>query len=315
MSLQVVVGALPTVNATHGIRQWSVRDTMAARYGLLARARQMGGLQVEQEAGNRGGTSDSPAAPRERHARTRNRAAAAIVLAVTLAIVLPPLFTWQSVNQRKALSLTNMRRIATGCLTYSQDWDDRFPPPAQNTAEGYMLSWPRLVRPYVLLDEAFSNPSNPVYPFQQAPLLHDPRGSHGIDTSYALNRRFWGEFARGPFPVGNLELPEQTVLLVEAGRMATDPRHAAIQDKHSPGIALDLYGDMTDRANGLSPYPSVHAGQSVLVAADGHGIVTRILYYGPGDGPHDRRLGRVAESVYNWNGGHPNGETDTPAHE
>ena len=158
-----------------------------------------------------------------------------------------------------------------------------------------------------------SNPSNPVKPFSVRPLLTDPADHHAIDTSYALNHRFWGEFGPGPFPVGNLEIPEQTALLVEAGRMAADPRHPQLANTHNGGLAVDLYTDTTDRVGGLSPFPSTHGGQIGMVAADGHGLTARALFYGPNDGPHDKKLGRIGDAVYNWNGGHPNGETDKPA--
>ena len=245
----------------------------------------------------------------------KHRVVACVVILATLAIVLPPLFAWQSENQQKALSLSNMRRVATGCLIYMQDWDERMPPPVQRAPDGFAVSWPRLVRPYVLLDEAFSNPSNPVKPFSDLPHLTDPTDRHPIDTSYALNHRFWGVFGQGPFPVGNLEIPEQTALLVEAGRMAAEPRQPRFANSRSAGLAVDLYTDTTDRVGVMSPFPSTHGGQIGMVAADGHGLAARVLFYGSNDGPHDRKLGRIGDGIYNWNGGHPNGETDRPSHE
>ncbi|HLJ57364.1 MAG TPA: hypothetical protein VKT77_20165 [Chthonomonadaceae bacterium] len=238
-----------------------------------------------------------------------------IILAVTIAVVLPPLFKWQSESQQKALSLSNMRRVASGCLIYSQDWDERMPPPVARMPDGFAVTWARQVRPYVTLDEAFSNPTNPVKPFAEHPLLRDPADQHPIDTSYALNRRFWDQFAPGPFPFGNLEIPEQTALIAEAGRMAADPRHPILARGGTAGRAVDLYGDTTDRIGGLSPYPSMHGGQFGLVAADGHGIMVHVLFYGRSDGPHDTLLGRIGDNIYNWNGGHPNGATDRPAQE
>jgi hypothetical protein len=245
----------------------------------------------------------------------RRRLLTAVLLLIAVGIVVPPLFAWQSENQQKALSLSNMRRVANGCLFYAEDWDERLPPPVQWMPDGFVLSWPRLVRPYVALDDAFSNPSNSVTPFAATPKLRDPADNRAIETSYALNRRFWGEFAPGPFPTGNLELPEQTALLVEAGRMAPDPRRPHFAPRDAPGLATDLYGDTTDRVHGLSPYPSTHGGQLGVIAADGHGLMGKVLCYSPPDGPHDRLLGRIFDTIYNWNGGHSNGETDTPPHE
>lgn len=261
---------------------------------------------AESESSNQPGVPASPA---------RQWIPAVAALIVTLAIVLPPLFAWQSENQQKALSLSNMRRVAVGCLVYAEDWDERTPPPVQRMPNGFVLSWPRLVRPYVLLDDAFSNPSNPVKPFQSRSVLVDPVDNRAIETSYALNRRFWSQFAPGPFPLDNLEMPEQTALIVEAGRMAANPRRPWLIVPSGPGYAMDQYGDTLDRFNGLSPYPSTHGGQYGVVAADGHGQMGRVLYYSSEDGPHDKTLGRIANGVYDWNGGHANGRTDEPARE
>ena len=110
-------------------------------------------------------------------------------------------------------------------------------------------------------------------------------------------------------------MPEQTLLLIEAGRMAADPRHPHFAEGHAGVFATDTYCDTTDRLNDLSPYPSTHDGFIGLVAADGHGIIARIVYYNRQDGQHDTLLGRVGNNIYNWNGGHSNGRTDLPARE
>ncbi len=253
-------------------------------------------------------------APTISRGRTGIRVAGGILLAA-IGISLWPLFAWQSENQRKALSLSNMRRVATGCLTYAEDWDLRMPPPLLYTSTGFPVTWARQVRPYVLLDDAFTNPTNPVKPFAEHPVLHDPVDGHGIETSYALNRRYWNVFAPGPFPVGNIEIPEQTALLVEAGNMEADPRKPRVPGAATPGLAVDIYGDIMDRITGVSPYPATHGGQLGVVAADGHSIMSRPMYYASSDGPHDPLLGRLVDGIYNWNGGHQNGETDSPPHE
>lgn len=242
--------------------------------------------------------------------------AVGVVILLCAGVLLPPLFAWQSENQQRTLSLSNMRRIATGCMIYSEDWDYKMPPPKYATGGTGFVSWPQLVRGYVMLDEAFSNPQNPVPAFAPASAasLRDPVDQHVVHTSYALNQRFWGYFSAEAFPLENLEIPEQTVLLVEAGRMARDPAHPKFDPK-SARTALDLYGDTTDRVNGLSPYPSTHTGQMGVVAADGHGISLKVLYYSDPDHVHDSRIGRIGADIYNWNGGHPGGSPETPQHE
>src|SRR5207249_12122019 len=107
------------------------------------------------------------------------------------------------------------RRLGTALLVYSQDWDSKPMPLTRRLPTGEIGGWPYLLRPYVSPASVFSNPSNPVTPFRSS--FRSPQDNHIIGTSYAFNRRFWNTFAPGPFPVENLELPEQTVLFLEAG--------------------------------------------------------------------------------------------------
>jgi hypothetical protein len=238
---------------------------------------------------------------------------AALLLAGVAGLALPPLVGWQKMGQERALSLSNIRRLGTAFLIYSQDWDGRPMPLTETWPNGEVRGWPQALRPYVSPVTVFSNPSNPVTPFHS--MLHSADDGHAIDSSYAFNRRFWNTFAPGPFPIENLEMPEQTALFVEAGPLRSNPRHPLPRDAHSPDIALDLYGDTTDRINGLSPYPSTHGEQMAVVAADGHGLMIKVEHYSAADGNHDPLYGRLGGSIYNWNGGHSNGETDRPARE
>ncbi len=239
--------------------------------------------------------------------RIRPASIALLVLAaLAAAFGLPPLIGWQRMGSERALSLSNARRISTGLLLYSQDWDYRLMPPAERLPTGAWRPWPLRARAYVSPDSTFSNPSNPVTPFHSR--VNAPRDGYPIDASYALNGRFWGAFSPGPFPLENLELPEQTVLLMEAGPMSRlryegDPRGS---------LGVVIYGDTTDRIEGLIPYPSTHAKKMAVVAADGHGAVVTIEHYDQMLGLHDTLYGRVGANFYNWNGGFLNGQTDRP---
>ena len=226
--------------------------------------------------------------------------------------MLPPLFGWQEMGEERALSLSNMRRLGGGLLLYAQDWDYRFAPQVSGNGRGLSRTWPEAIRPYVGSDVAFSNPSNPVKPFQS--LVRDPLDNCSVDTSYALNRRFNGTFAPGPFPIENLELPDQTALLVEAGPMREAPKSNG-KSKTQRDIALIGYSDTTFRVANLVPYPSTHDGKMAIVAVDGHGAVVSVAHYNDKSGAHDSQYGRIGAGIYNWNGGHPNGETDRPVRE
>jgi hypothetical protein len=233
----------------------------------------------------------------------------AIAVCVVAFIVMPPIIGWQRMSEERALSLSNICRIGQGELLYAQDWDSNTTPPACEISERMWLTWPRLLQPYVSPDSTFSNPSNPLIPFHSS--IRDPTHDYPIDSGYAVNHRLWNTFSPGPFPLDNLELPEQTVLFVEAGRMWENP----LRKTDGRTIGLLDYGDTTDRYARLSPYPSTHDGRMAVVAADGHGVLLTVQHYGSKDGPHDTTYGRLGSGIYNWNGGHPNGETDRPPKE
>ncbi len=142
--------------------------------------------------------------------------------------------------------------------------------------------------------------------------MRDPARSFVVSTSYALNARFWNTFAPGPFPVDNLELPAQTALFVEAGPMSAQALRAPRSNAESHDWARLEYGDTADVVEGLWPYPSTHGGKMAVVAADGHAVSLTVEHYAPTSGPHNALYGRIGGDIYNWNGGHANGDVDHP---
>jgi hypothetical protein len=233
------------------------------------------------------------------------RAGGVLLLGIAAWIGLPPLLQWRQMGEQRALSLSNIRRIGTGALLYAQDWDGRLMPLAERESGGdrpTWHTWPETLRPYVSGESTFENPSNPTTAATSDPTLGCP-----VHASYAFNRRFWNVFSPGPFPLENLELSEQTAMFVEAGPFWSRPTHKLRTD--SPAYALLGYGDTTDRWKGLVTYPSTHDGRMAVVAADGHGIVVTVEHYDT-KSRHDPLYGRIGGSLYDWNGGHPNGETD-----
>ena len=229
------------------------------------------------------------------------------MLGVVALIGLPPLLEWRQMGERRALSLSGLRRIGTGALLYAQDWDGRLMPVAERLPTGGWQTWPDTLRPYVSGDAAFENPSNPT-----TVATRHPVDGYSVRSSYALNKRFWNTFTPGPFPLDNLELSEQTALFVEAGPFWGRPTRKLRSD--TAVSALLDYGDTTDRWHDLCPYPSTHDGRFAVVAADGHGVVVSIEHYDKRL-RHDSLYGRIGSNLYNWNGGHPNGETDRPPRE
>ncbi|HLV80015.1 MAG TPA: hypothetical protein VKT32_07010, partial [Chthonomonadaceae bacterium] len=236
--------------------------------------------------------------------RARRQAIPLVLIVILIGAGLPPLLSWQRAGAQRARSLSNLRRLANSLLLYAQDYDGRAMPPAAPLAGGAWRLWPEALQGYLTTPESLNNPANPVP--EDGPPLRDPLHRYAVRTSYALNRRIWGVFSTGPFPLDNLELPSQTALFVEAGPMGRDPRRPGERSAQ----AVLVYGDTTDRFSSFYAYPSLHDGRIALVAVDGHAITVTVAHYGPADGPHDPLYGRIGGTIYDWNGGHPNGETD-----
>jgi type II secretory pathway pseudopilin PulG len=235
------------------------------------------------------------------------------LLLVAVLIALPPLLDWQRLNEQRTLSLSNLRRLTLALQLYAQDYDGCLPVPAERQTDGQWLTWPDRIKGYTQLSSIRENPSNPISALHTTvmePDLHIP-----VHTCYALNHRFNSQFSRGPFHLENLEMSNQTAMLVEAGPMWNVTGRDGQSDPHPAPYARLDYGDTLNRYRGLVAYPSTHGGRIAVSAADGHAASLRVEHYLPADGPHDPLYGRIGGDIYNWNGGHPNGELDHPAHE
>ena len=243
-------------------------------------------------------------------ARARPRFIPVALVVILIGAGLPPLLSWQRAGTERAHSLSNLRRLANSLLLYAQDYDGRAMPPAEPLAGGAWRTWPDALKGYLTTPESLDNPSNPVPP-EGSPPLRDPLHHYPVRTAYALNRRIWNVFSPGPFPLDNLELPSQTALFVEAGPMWRDPCHPGERSS----MAFLTYGDTTDRFSGFFAYPSPHNDHIALVAFDGHASTVKVEHYTTADGPHDPLYGRIGGNIYDWNGGHPNCQTDRPPHE
>jgi hypothetical protein len=259
-------------------------------------------------------TRDEPANLEFRKPTARKRslslAASLLIAAVAGAF---PLYRWQQTGEQRAHSLSNLRRLADAWQLYAQDWDACPALPVERRPDGSWLTWTRRLNPYGATPSILDNPANPVSSLPAAP--RDTRRGFPVETSYALNTRFWNTFASGPFPADNLELPAQTALFVEAGPLSASALRSPKRPDESKGLALLEYGDTSDRIAGLFPYPSTHEDKLAVVAADGHATTLHVEHYTQKDGPHNSLYGRIGGSIYNWNGGHPNGAVDAPPQE
>ena len=187
------------------------------------------------------------------------------------------------------------RRLSTALLLYAQDHDSRLPMPEYQKANGEWRSWPDLLRSYVSSDEKL------VCPLLSIAESKEIHAGYKFEAGCTLNERFYGTFAPGPFPIENLEMPAQTAMLVEGGRFKVPGKKG--------WFTTSTYGDLASQPG---KYSLPHGGRLNVAAADGHVVTLKppivIL-------DHDRLFGRLAGSIYNWNGGHPNGDTASPPRE
>ena len=119
----------------------------------------------------------------------RRRFALASVLLILIAACSFPLYQWQQTGEHRARSLSNLRRLADAWQLYAQDWDACPAPPVEHRPDGNWLTWPRRLNPYGATPVILDNPANPVSDLPAVP--HDPQRGFPVETSYALNTRFW----------------------------------------------------------------------------------------------------------------------------
>lgn len=216
-----------------------------------------------------------------------------------LVAALVPAFRWQDYWEKRTLCQSNLRRLSNALLLYAQDHDGSLPP-TESSQNGVWRSWVELADAYKKGQELESCPANPAEGARHATL------GYPFPYSYAMNYRFFGVFSKGPFAAENVEIPAQTALLVEAGwRRDSSPFGP-------PGkpLAMSAYFDTTEYP---TAYPSPHDGRMSVAALDGHSVSVKVAHY---DKPwHDPLYGRLGGSIYNWNGGHPNGDIAGPARE
>ncbi|RYX83372.1 DUF1559 domain-containing protein [bacterium] len=79
----------------------------------------------------------------------------AIAIIAILAAILFPAFARARENARKISCMSNMKQIGLGILQYTQDYDEKMPPRANDIG-----SWRVITQPYLKSTQLFSCPSN-----------------------------------------------------------------------------------------------------------------------------------------------------------
>jgi len=216
---------------------------------------------------------------------------------VVLLLAGAPALRWRSYSMARVRCQSNLRRLSLALLLYAQDHDYRFPIPDYPVGPSRYRTWVDLLSMYVDQQPILQCPWN-----ETGDAVH-PRKGFRFGSSYALNSRFWNHFTPGPFPMDNLELPSQTVLLVEAGRERADGPFGRKRTNR-------IWHTYWDTGAMPGSYPSPHWRKMNIVAVDGHARTITVSHYSL-DG-HNPQLGRLGGGVFNWNGGHPNGDTSGP---
>lgn len=197
--------------------------------------------------------------------------------------------------------LTNERRLSTALFLYAQDYDGRIPPVAYRRSDGKWRTWFSLLSHYTAGQDIAVCPT-----YSGEPHAHDVYNGYEFPATYALNLRFANVFGAGAFPIENLELPAQTVLLAEAGPIRNDgPYGPPVHE-----VCMTYYWDT---AWWPEAYPSPHNRRMNVAAADGHAVNVKVEHYKKED--HDPLYGRLGGAIFNWNGGYPNGDTSGPPRE
>ena len=229
---------------------------------------------------------------------------ALVALLVVAAVLAYPLIEYGQGRSNEARCQTNLRWLATSVWLYAQDYDGALPPPEERLPDSTWRTWIDLTESYRI--EPDDRRSIVECPGNLVGFARNPRHAYPYRSSYALNRRFHSHFGPRPFPILNLEIPERTALIVEAGRFrASSPFGPPARPE-----AESVYWD-----TGTTPlaYPSPHFRRMNLAAADGHAKSIVVRHYSTTG--HDPVYGRIGGQIYNWNGGHPNGRTELPARE
>jgi prepilin-type N-terminal cleavage/methylation domain-containing protein/prepilin-type processing-associated H-X9-DG protein len=86
---------------------------------------------------------------------------AVIAIISILASILFPVFARARENARRAGCLSNMKQIGLGVMMYVQDYDEKYPPSAYDTAASDVSAyWFGFIQPYIKSTQVFQCPSS-----------------------------------------------------------------------------------------------------------------------------------------------------------
>ena len=144
-----------------------------------------------------------------------------IAIVAILAAILFPVFARARENARRASCSSNLKQIGLGIIQYTQDYDEKFPPPGNNQGtpsdsdiSGTYGSWAQRIYPYTKSTQLFSCPSNP-----RNAVVRDAAVAAtnlpAITESYAVNFHYLGTFGNRGTSEASVNQPSTKILVGE----------------------------------------------------------------------------------------------------
>jgi prepilin-type N-terminal cleavage/methylation domain-containing protein/prepilin-type processing-associated H-X9-DG protein len=200
-----------------------------------------------------------------------------IAIIAILAAILFPVFAKAREAARASSCRSNMKQVLTGCMMYSQDYDEKMLSSWADYAHpaGGQVHWMGLILPYTKNTGIYMCPS---FSSSTEPIPLNPQ-----NTSYGNNHNFFGWGIQSAPSMAAVTAPADTIYFTERPRRSWA---AFIADPDSDGLTKTAGGDCSDCIRSYvqctaCPSPpggcceattigAVHSGQCVVGFADGH---------------------------------------------
>ena len=171
-----------------------------------------------------------------------------IAIIAILAAILFPVFAKAREKARQTSCLSNLKQLSLGMLQYAQDYDEMMPRannvvPANSYTflDGTTVSasvnmlWMYQIVPYIKNAQVFTCPSNS---------FRYPANSYSQTACYGYNDTYCA------VALGTLQVPAETIMLVDSTYYLSDWDTAATSDNHNPPSNLHNDGSNCNFADG-----------------------------------------------------------------
>jgi prepilin-type N-terminal cleavage/methylation domain-containing protein/prepilin-type processing-associated H-X9-DG protein len=200
-----------------------------------------------------------------------------IAIIAILAAILFPVFAKAREAARATTCRSNMKQILTGCMMYSQDYDEKMLSSWANyTVNGNDVHWMGMILPYTKNTGIYQCPS-----FNRAT---EPNPINPQYTSYGNNHSFFGWGQDTAVSMAAVAAPADTIYYTE--RPVRSWAQFVANPDDDAGLTRNMGGDCSDCVRSYTqctacPSPPggccsattvgpIHSGQVVVGFADGH---------------------------------------------